>query len=464
MRQKVLGSAVAVLLALAIGPMLAGSAGASALPAASAGTGTTEWAYGGQGWSNGTLVTTSYSATWTASFGLVVIFTEKNISATVTELEVNRTIAISISVTLSNSSFSATLHYSAVEVDVAYANVTTASSVTTSGGIVPALGLINASASVRGAIHEDFAVTYSGLSASASLDAKGNAHAAVSFTPALGLIPLNLTGISSWNSTAVATPSANWNLSYDYSVQSWNGSTQSGNASTAGSWTTVARVNLTGYVFTLGLPSFTDQKSRIGIVLFLQGGADLYDGFVLIPHDFDFFGGSNQTFGGNSTTNVTVTHEAIFVTTGGLHVTSVTAARQSFGSGSSLLAVPSGPSGPAVSPAATSSPAATVVAQPESPSTAQAQAYCLQYGCGSAAPWFSGWVAIALIAAVVGAVAGAGIIGWRSYVRRGSAGPSTSFPAPGQPASIPPGAVAPPIPPSTGTPPPSAPEGPSPPQ
>ena len=129
----------------------------------------------------------------------------------------------------------ASYNYHGQEVDVAFANLTNQSVVYVNGQAVPALGIDNASASVSGSISEAVSKTIHGLTSSASLDVTGIAQASTSFSPSLGLIPLNLTGIDQWNSTATGTPSASWNVSYTWTDKGFNGTSGSGSGSKAGS-------------------------------------------------------------------------------------------------------------------------------------------------------------------------------------------------------------------------------------
>jgi hypothetical protein len=184
-------------------------------------------------------------------------------------------------------------------------------------------------------------------------------------------------------------------------------------------------VELHGFVIGAGLPSFHDHRARIGVVLALSGPFDLYDGFLFLPHAFDFFGGGPLPFAGASLGWATVSQETLYLTRGPIHADSFTAAGSGFNattSGPASIASAAG-AAPAVLPAS-SDGGASVVLQPESMGQAEAQARCFdQYGC-AATPVGLGPLDYALIGlVVVVAVASVGVIGWRAYRRRSSLRP-----------------------------------------
>ncbi|HLN51572.1 MAG TPA: hypothetical protein VK455_05910 [Thermoplasmata archaeon] len=455
-RNKLAVTGVALLVVLALGPALTGLASAAPAPVTASASPSAEWAYGGLNGSNGTFNTSTGTITWSASFGIDLIFNATNTSAHTVELSAERTVGLTVSVSIVTTNLTATFNFKAVEVDQAHANLTNLSTVYVGDVATPALGIDNASASAHASLAESVAGSgiYKGVPVTASkyFNLSGQAGASVQFTPALGLIPLNLTGVTAWNSTANATPQAAWNVSYAW-IQHVGTTlgvvTTNGSGSSVGSWTKNTTVNLTGSAWTVDLPSFVDHQSRTGISLVISGPADLYDGFILIPHGFDFFGGATHTYDTDSLMAATLSTENLYVTGNHIGARSLSAARATFGTNGSAgisLAVPE-----SATPATVPSPNANVLAQPESPSQAQSQADCLQHGCnGTPAPWFSGLVAVGLILLVVGVAGTVATIEWRSHSRRnsppklagstggiGSAG--TPPGAPGSPSAVPPG-------------------------
>ncbi len=351
--------------------------------------------------------------------GIVVIFNATNTSAHTVELSAERTVSIAISVTgtVTNNStvYNAAYSLKLLEVDSAHANISNNSSVLVRGNATPALGIDNASASAQDNLSESLVVSDALVNPLVAdyLNVSGSARASVQFSPYLGLVPLNLTGVSSWTSSAMATPSASWNVNYTW-VQHLLGVTTNGSGKGGGGWNASGIITLAGSAFTVGMPHFSDSKTRTAIVLQITGPVDLYDGFILIPSGFDFLGGGTHVWDGHSFGSATMHPEDLYVLDGYVGVRSFTAARAQFGaSGSVALAVPE-----TKGPQTTTSPSGGVTMQPESPSQAQAQAACLQHGCPAAGSWFSGLVAVGLIALVVGVIAAAGVIEWRSHSRR----------------------------------------------
>ncbi len=376
--------AVVALLALGIVPVLAASASAAPVGPATSHAAAGEWAYGG-----------TASRSYTLSMGRVhyalgaaaegdVIYNATNTTYGVTELTATRTVVITVNESLSGPVSSWSFHLQLAEDDHAYANVTNASSVTLgNGSVVPALGLMNTS------FHGDVSLAASlhGSTANASvsdyLNASGSADAAVQFTPALGLIPLNLTGVSNWHASALAAGSAAWSINWSWVDHGWNG-TGSNNGTISGSWSASTVVEAFGQVG----PAYGfwhDHRPRTAVGLSLSGPFDLYGGFLLVPHGFDLFAAGGGSIAGKGLGASAITSEYVFVGRGRVGARSITAANMTTsGSPPAAPAVSSafGGAAPAVTPSAASGPATTVWEQPESPQAAQAQASCMQYGVG----------------------------------------------------------------------------------
>jgi len=189
----VAAAGVALLMAFVAVPALSGAASAAPVTSAVSPNSSTQWAYGGQGWSNNTLQYGNVTITWDASFGWTVVFTVTPTTLDTWMLEEQRTVGITIAASYSGPILHATYNYHGQEADVAFANLTNQSAVYVNGQPVPALGIDNASASLSGAISQAVTKTIGGHTASASLDVTGVAQVATSFSPSLGLIPLNLT-------------------------------------------------------------------------------------------------------------------------------------------------------------------------------------------------------------------------------------------------------------------------------
>ena len=457
---------VAVLVALAAVPVFAGAASASPAPITAANTSPNQWAYGGMGWSNNTVIIGNDELTWNASFGWTVIFTETNTSATTFELSELRTVGVDLSATFSSPNASASYSFHGQETDAAFANLTNASTVYSGGVAVPALGLINDSTDSSGALAESISLTQHGVTKSASLDVTATAQTSATFSPALGLIPLNLTGVSEWNSTATVVPTASWNVTYSWANNGFGGQTGSGTQYANGTLSTPGTVNLTGYDMTrtYGVPAFADHIPRHAIVLIVEGPLGNYDGFVFVPHGFDLFGGGSQPYAAESLGSASISAQTLYVSEGARGPI-VSAGATTFGASTSAVNTLESASAGSIPAADATSPGATVVGSPMSVSQAQAENNCLTGGCTASAAPILGVGAIVVIAglAVAAVVATVAVVEWRSYARRKSRKGLVGGYGESWPGGVPPAAVA-PAPPNSTVPPasgPAAPEDPT---
>jgi len=418
----VAAAGVALLLAFVAIPALSGAANAAPVTSAVSANPSTQWAYGGQGWSNHTLQIGNVTISMDAAFGWTVVFTVTPTGPGTWMLEEQRTVGITVSASYTGPVMQATYHYHGQESDVAFANLTNQSAVYVNGQAVPALGIDNASANLSGSISEAMTKTIHGETASASLNVAGVAQASTSFSPALGLIPLNLTGVNAWNSSATASPSASWNVSYSWMDHGFNGTSASGTGSKGGSLSGTGTVTLNGYKLHVETnPMFRDHQDRTGIVLVVQGVFDNYDGFILVPHDFDMFGTASHDYDSMAMGSAAISAETLYVSPGpgGLSVTAASSTFGANGESASAMGMPSA----GMSPAATSpSASAPVLAQPMSVAAANAEANCLTTGCSaSAAAGPSSALLVALVGVAVAVVLGTvGVVEWRSYARRQS--------------------------------------------
>jgi hypothetical protein len=448
-----IATGVVLLLALAMVPTISSAAhpGAGSGVAAASSTGTcspsgtssggggpppsdTQWAYGGQGWSNWTLSFDDVTITYNSSFGWTVVFTVVSNSTTgITMLEEQRTLGINVWSNVTKPNFTVSYLYHAQEMDGAFANVTNGSTVYVDGQAVPALGILNASVAACSEINQALQVANATVTRTASLNVTGVAEASVAFSPSLGLVPLNLTGVSMWNSSATATSAASWNVSYAFTTLGG----KSGSGSKAGSLSGTAEVYLTGYRC-WAHHLFSDHKSRLGVIVSLQGPFQGYDGFVLLPHGFDFFGTAPHGYDSYGFGSAGISSESLYLSPGpgGL---SITAADQSFGAVNSGVNGFAGPDFGLASPEAPGGPAATVYGQPMSVS----QAHAVDQGL-TGTPGFSGRaplhgasglassanLVVVLVAVVVAVVVGTVVaVEWASVKRRRSTNGGGSNPS-----------------------------------
>ncbi|HYK92634.1 MAG TPA: hypothetical protein VEY07_01150 [Thermoplasmata archaeon] len=421
------------LMALLVAPALAAPVPASPAPL---GTGNSQqWAYGGEKWVNVTILLPNATLTERAFFGWDVVFTATNTSATTQAWEAQRSMAGYYYLNYSATNSAGSLGVRGWETDTGFANLTTAASVTENGSSVPAVGLLNASFENAANLSERMAfnVTHGPFTGtmSAGLSIAGAAHGSVQFTPALGLVPLNVTSGSHWNSSAAFLAAGGWSAKYSVFHTPFNGSPASFSFNATGGVSANGSVALWGE--DVGNVTLANGLSVPEIVLVWSGPFDDVDGVILIPHDFDFFGGGSHAWDHDGLATESVGTSDLDLRFDHSHHLAVVAAATAFGSAATNYPVAtSGPTGP--SPMASSSSPTVVQAQPESVPQAQQNSACLTGACAASATSHTnvgGVVAIAVIAAVI-----VGIVALVLVLRgrRGGRGPSPAAPTLAPPA------------------------------
>lgn len=369
-----------------------------------------QWAYGGQAWVNYSFSFENTSFTYNSSFAWAVVFTATPTTPGNWSLEEQRSVGILVQKHVVNPRGSASYCLDSQESDLAFANITNHSTVYVNAQPVAALGIVNASVSDSTHLVQTLSVTNASGTEQGSLKASATVQASVGFDPSLGLIPLNLTGVREWNSSSMATFGASWAFSYAYTEL--NGT--SGSHSKTGSLSGTSPVNVTGLQFA-PRHAFRDHQVREGVVLFVQGPFDSYDGFVLVPRSFDALGGAAPAYAPYRYGTAGISSEDLYVSAGpgGL---AVTAADQTFASDDAVGVAPS-PGVPGPAPQGSSAPGTTVLGQPVS----VAEAQTIEHGFPGTFPAGSvgmGSIGPLLVLAVVGAtLVAVGALGWRSLRR-----------------------------------------------
>ncbi|HLN51605.1 MAG TPA: hypothetical protein VK455_06080 [Thermoplasmata archaeon] len=421
-----------------------------------------------QTWAYGAIRTVSFHGSsdgWTyavsATFGFSVVVTETNLSGSNYALNVSRTMGAFFNVTYSRalSPAVAHLHDHLWETVNATSNLTTVGTVTEPSGPAAAIALTGSQLTVSGGLRE--AADYSALGVlklSRALDVNVSASANLSFSPALGLVPLSLTPGTTWNSTSAFTGAGSYAWAvYERSLllnetyhNSGSGTVNhSGSVTLAGSFTG-ANVTLQGRPY-----------SEVNYTL--TGPFALREGFILIPSSANLFGSSTQPWSTNESGFTNATSPTVDVADHGFaggHLGFVASGAWFHSSSDNVAAALSGgpslPGVPAIAPAATDSgSSAFVQGTPESAGQAQSGAACLvtESGCpGGATP--RGLLGLLVVtAAVVGTAA---LIGMAVVARRRQVPPpkypNASLYPPGQTSSAP---LRPATPPSRATKPPT---------
>ncbi len=444
------------LMALIIPGLAAPAQAASVAPATNSAT--QKWAYGGEQWVNITGIGPNSTYSIHAFFGWSVVFTATNTSPTTVALEAQRTAAAYLYADFCTPNCNApivhtNLSANAWEADTGFANFTTTATVYEHGSPVAALGILNASASSAGMLNESMTLmSHRGSTTadySASLKVTGNASASIDFSPALGLVPWSVATGDSWNSSSAFTAHGGWQASWAAEKTTPMGKvTASGHPT--GSVSASGTIALNGT--DIGTITLKDGKTVPVIVLEISGPFDCLDGVILIPHDFDLFGGAAHDWDGYGYGSAQLLTSKVDLFVDALHHRVIFDAAAAHASAANTAL----PSSPVAMTASTSSPAAPISsgaeiqAQPETVGQAQQQATCLSGGCVShTSNNASMLTALAIglaIAAVVGTV---GVIEYRAWSkRRGQAGlPPSDGQAPSAGPPPPPGATMAPPPP-----------------
>jgi hypothetical protein len=425
------GRGITVAVALLVGvlmvfvlPASAAAPGASASPYAAGST----WAYGG-------VKTVTYSGavgSWQyvgqATFGYSVLL-EENSSSSPFEVYVDRTMGALVTTEFCTPSCdhptdAANLTYHTWETEQAWANFTTAGSVTEGSASVAAIALENSHAVVNGSLTESSTSDLAGVDRARTLNVTVGGDSNVSFDTPLGLLPLSLSAGTgqSWTSTSAFAASGGSSWALVYTV-----------VGPAGGIVSVARsgngtVNSTGEVGLVGMYAPGQSFSYNGttypaVAIQVTGPFAVREGFIFLPSGSDLFGTSAQPWSGNQSGAATASLEFVdalpFVAG---HLGLVASAWQyaptaSFDTAALQPADPDGPVADAAPVNVSPSPT-TVQGQPQSPNDAEQDHNCLVngQGCPSAAtqpgpgPSLHGLFGYLLVAVVLGAIIGAVVV------------------------------------------------------
>ena len=229
------------------------------------------------------------------TFGWYTIFTQTNVSATVFQVEANRTAGASLITTYcrpncSDPTASANLSVQMWVHEVAFANLTSAGSVSTPSGPEPALALLNSSVQVQGnfsqVVHEVIppaarSTTGTPRTFYSALFVSSTGSAALTFAPALGLFPESLTA-GSWNSTSAYRASGAWSMSDEFTQTSFAGVTRTIHGTnpgrvSSGAGTVTLRGSTMSSLQLKGGTATTATQLEVG------GPFVLWDGLILVP-------------------------------------------------------------------------------------------------------------------------------------------------------------------------------------
>ncbi len=305
----------------------------SVLPAVAAGSPTpsltpgptyTVWAYGAVRTVDFSGPATSdYDYMGSATYGYAVILNQTNLTSSTFELFANRTMAVDLSIeycspNCKKPTLTATVSHDVWEAVDSWANFTTNASVIQSGANASAVGLLNSHTEVHGSLLDEA----QGLVRDSVLSANVSADASVTFSPALGLLPNDLSAPSSWTSSSAFSASGDYLIGYHYHFVGPHATINIGPTTTSGSVSGTGNVSVSGSVSS-GAPSSIDLGGvpYVNVSLSVVGPFEAREGFILVPDTVDLFGSSaSSAWSANETGGATASMSSLDVRPGGAHL------------------------------------------------------------------------------------------------------------------------------------------------
>jgi hypothetical protein len=292
-------------------------------PASAAATPLSAAANGNSSWSYGVLLSVKVgpntaSNGWVyegnATLGYTVTIYENSTSATTFELTIYRTMGLAYMIRFCDVACGSPVQWAnetfrAYETTATFANFTDQGTVLLNGTTdVPAIALQNSTSFLHANVTESTNVYLPSAGYRGPhlgyLGANLLAKAAVSFSPALGLIPDQLFPGSTWSSSSDfnATGSASWRYYYSMErpVAPFEIGPVSGKVSlTANGSVTVQGAYPQGSAFPYGGTTYP------AVLLTIVGPFDVREGIIFIPTAVDIFGSTAQPWAGNATGTAT---------------------------------------------------------------------------------------------------------------------------------------------------------------
>jgi hypothetical protein len=269
--------------------MLAGTIAAAPVSTVTpaGGSVTTSWAYDVQ--KNVSFNVTNNGTTYsvTGSLAYAVVFTQTNTSATTFQLEVQRTMGFALTATFTAPGVSAVLSSQGVENITGFANFTTNGTVYVGGTPVSAIAIVDQSHTSTASLKQSASITIGKHTASGTLTASLNSQGSTTFTPALGLVPNNVTVGETWNASTTIAHVGAIQGSFDWTRTRFDGATYSGNGSLSMNPTITAPETVTGT--DLGSVTLLNGLSGQAINLTTTGPIQPRDGVLWTPSGADLF-------------------------------------------------------------------------------------------------------------------------------------------------------------------------------
>ena len=268
-----------------------------------------------------------------------------------------------------------------------------------SGIPAQAVALENSSVRLRGNLTESATAVVNTLrgkaSASEHFAVETSGRATVSFSPALGLFPNNLS-LPTWNSSSAYTASGSWSIQTSFATVPFFGAPASSSRVYPGSFSdaqgTVAVVGSTDGPRTLANGQLTTQ-----VLLSVSGPFTSWEGFILLPNGSDLLSSSSAPWDTDpvgaqialpQTIDVqdpsAVGHLPILASATRYQPSATDSGAVSLDSGVTSALTGVGSSGGNGTALMDGPGASTIQAQPESVPAAEKSSNCLISGCGSA--------------------------------------------------------------------------------
>jgi len=428
------------MVSLMVFALLPGAAVASPVPATAVASGS--WAYGAvKTVSVGPLMgDNGWTYQGNATFGYTVTIFENNTSASTFELTVFRTMGAAFSVQFCLPSCSAPTEwvnesYRAWESTTAFSNFTTQGSVVEGSSSVPAIGILNSTAFLRENVTEssDVFLPHAGQLGPHTnfLSASISGESAVTFAPALGLIPLNLSPGSSWSSTSQYNESGSAQRSYYFAAHTPLKNTILGPYSGAVSFGSNGSISLEG-LYAAGSTIAFGGVTYPAITITIIGPFSVREGVIFVPSVADLFGSSTQPWNNDQNGTASAAMSTLDVKATADDHLALAASSWRFTSDSANAAEVSPPSSSGIATAvATSNPVSSTTLQGEPETTAQSSSSsgCLTTGNGcptvAAGPLPRAWLGVIVVA---GAVATVGALLALAVVSRRRSVPPPAYP------------------------------------
>ncbi|MGI0150591.1 MAG: hypothetical protein ACREC5_01475 [Thermoplasmata archaeon] len=286
---------------------LAGTAAAGA-PAASGGTAEQTWAYGAQQNYSVNVGTNSTGYFVAGYFAYQVVLTQKNTSNSTFELELHRSVGFAytgqycLPACRTNARVAISIEDRAGEEDVGFANFTRNGTAFENGSAVPALALVNASAQTETNLTEvaDWALhaAHRNLTGNLSVEVAIGSQSSVQFTPALGLIPQNLTPGARWNTTSAFDAQGSVNGSVTQSRENSQGLDLTGRTTWSPAMSRSGTVQVHGR--DLGMINLHGGATVPVLGLAVGGPFSAWEGILFVPSIADLFGPGASAYSGVS--------------------------------------------------------------------------------------------------------------------------------------------------------------------